>query len=44
MRLENINQRSPTASKVIPSPLPAGGLRMSMKPRVYVWTGESWVF
>lgn len=32
MGLENINQLSPTASKVIPSPLPAGGLRMSMKP------------
>ena len=27
MRLENINQRSPTASKVIPSPLPAGGFK-----------------
>ena len=32
MGLENINHLSPTTSKVIPSPLPADVLRMSMKP------------
>lgn len=38
---------------VIPSPLPVGGLRMGMEPRVYVWNpvlanecedDDSWVF